>query len=87
MENYERPQADGGAHRDDPLFVTGLFFIASGSMLYFRLFGEIDEDREKYRAMRRLGVSRREVVAIVTKQVLVFFFAPITIGAVHWFRL
>lgn len=83
MENYEGRKQMTALTAMIALFVTGLFFIASGSMLYFRLFGEIDEDREKYRAMRRLGVSRREVVAIVTKQVLVFFFAPITIGAVH----
>jgi len=65
------------------LFVTALFFIAAGSMLYFRLFGDIQEDREKYRSMRKLGVSEQEIHRVVTSQVLVMFFAPITVGAVH----
>jgi putative ABC transport system permease protein len=83
FESYEARKQMTSLTAMIALFVTGLFFIASGSMLYFRLFGEIDEDREKYRAMRRLGVSRSEIVNIITRQVLVFFFAPITIGAVH----
>ncbi|MGE5580257.1 MAG: FtsX-like permease family protein [Bacillota bacterium] len=65
------------------MFVTVLFFIAAGSMLYFRLFGSIQEDREKYRSMRRLGLSTGEVNRIISTQVKVIFFAPIAIGSVH----
>jgi putative ABC transport system permease protein len=65
------------------LFVTVLFFIASGSMLYFRLFSEIEEDREKYGIMEKLGVSRHDIGTVVSRQLLVFFFAPIAVGSVH----
>lgn len=65
------------------MFVTVLFFIAAGSMLYFRLFGSIQEDREKYYAMRRLGISAEEINRIISAQVKVIFFAPIAIGSVH----
>ncbi|HHW25857.1 MAG TPA: ABC transporter permease [Firmicutes bacterium] len=83
LESYEAHKQMYALTAMIALFVTGLFFIASGSMLYFRLFGEIDEDREKYRAMRRLGLSKAEIANVVSRQVLVFFFAPITFGASH----
>lgn len=65
------------------LFVTVLFLIASGSMLYFRLFSEIEEDREKYGIMEKLGVSRHEIGTVISRQLLVFFFAPIVVGSFH----
>ncbi len=63
--------------------VASLFFISSGSMLYFRLFSQIQEDKEKYIAMRRLGVSKREINTLITRQVAVLFFAPIAVGVLH----
>lgn len=83
MENYEGRRQMTGLTAMIALFVTALFFIAAGSMLYFRLFGEIQEDREKYRSMRKLGVSEQEINRVVTAQVLVIFFTPIAVGSVH----
>ena len=92
VEEYA-PEAQAGVYQEMKqtvaltamiaLLMTGLFFIAAGSMLYFRLFGEAEEDREKYRAMRKLGVSSQEIARVVTAQVLVFFFAPIVVGSIH----
>lgn len=65
------------------MFVTVLFFIAAGSMLYFRLFGSIQEDREKYQSMRRLGISSEEINRVISAQVKVIFFAPIAVGSMH----
>ncbi len=83
VESYEGRKQMSALTAMIGLFVTVLFFIASGSMLYFRLFSEIEEDREKYGIMEQLGLSRRDVGTIVTRQLLVFFFAPIVVGSVH----
>ncbi|MGI6643403.1 MAG: FtsX-like permease family protein [Bacillota bacterium] len=65
------------------LFITALFFIASGSVLYFRVFSEADEDREKYAMMRKIGVTSREVKQVIIRQVAVLFFVPFLVGATH----
>ncbi len=65
------------------LFITALFFIASGSVLYFRVFSEVDEDREKYAIMRKVGVTSKEVRQVIVKQIAVMFFVPFLVGATH----
>jgi putative ABC transport system permease protein len=83
LDSYEVRKQTNSLTAMIALFIASLFFIASGSLLYFRLFNEIREDREKYRMMEKLGVSRQEIRRVVTRQLLVFFFAPTVMGSVH----
>lgn len=65
------------------IFVAFLFFLAAGSMLYFRFFLEIQEDQARYVALRRIGLSWREVRGIVTREMAVMFFTPWVIAFMH----
>jgi len=65
------------------MFVAFLFFLAAGSMLYFRFFLELQEDQAKYIALRRIGLSWREVRGIVTREMAVMFFTPWLVAFVH----
>jgi len=65
------------------LFVTVLFSLGIGSMLHFRFFTDLEEDRARFLSMRRLGVSWREIRTIVTRQAGVLFFTPFAVGIVH----
>jgi len=65
------------------VFVSFLFFIASGSMLYFKLFTEIQEDQTQFRALSRIGVSDSEIRKITTTQIGISFFVPVVVGMVH----
>lgn len=65
------------------LFVTALFSLGTGSMLHFRLFTDLEEDRARFMSMRRLGLSWLEIRSIVTRQAAVLFFAPFAVGIVH----
>ncbi|MBW7476629.1 ABC transporter permease [Paenibacillus oenotherae] len=67
------------------LFVSFLFFIASGSMLYFKLFTELKEDQAQFRALTRIGMAANEVRRIVVAQVGMIFFIPVIVGIVHTF--
>ncbi|WP_054950545.1 ABC transporter permease [Numidum massiliense] len=64
-------------------FVSVLFFIAAGSMLYFKLFTELQEDQAQFKALRRIGLTKREVRKIATTQVGLIFFLPFLVGVVH----
>src|SRR5690606_40899246 len=43
------------------LFISLVFFAATCSLLYFRLFTEIDEDRLYYTRLRQLGLTPGEL--------------------------
>ncbi|WP_068773855.1 ABC transporter permease [Paenibacillus sp. FJAT-26967] len=65
------------------IFISFLFFIASGSMIYFKLFTEIEEDQEQFRALNRIGMSDEEMKRTISKQVGIIFFLPMLVGILH----
>lgn len=65
------------------VFVSFLFFIASGSLLYFKLFTEIDVDKRQHTTLHDIGITRRERLRIVNQELGVIFFLPVAIGALH----
>lgn len=65
------------------LLVGTVFFIAAGSFLYFRLYSDLDYDRRQYIALTKLGVTRKEIAKIVTRQLGILFFLPIGVAMLH----
>ncbi|SCW70241.1 putative ABC transport system permease protein [Paenibacillus tianmuensis] len=65
------------------LFVSFLFFVASASMLYFKLFTELQDDDNQYRALMRIGMSVSEVRRIINVQIGLLFLLPVVVGAAH----
>lgn len=65
------------------VFVSLVFFVTSCSVLYFRLFTEIDEDRRHFRRLQHLGVSPSELRRFLLGQTQVLFFVPFLVGLVH----
>lgn len=64
-------------------FVSLVFFAASCSLLYFRLFTEIDEDRKYFRRLQQLGASVAELKRLARGQALVIFLVPFLAGVMH----
>lgn len=65
------------------LLVGTVFFIAAGSMLYFRLYADLDDDGRQYAAVSKLGLTEKELNRSVTVQLATLFFAPIAFAIVH----
>ncbi|MFC4597829.1 FtsX-like permease family protein [Cohnella hongkongensis] len=65
------------------LFIGAVFFVASGSFLYFRLYADLPDDRAKFKSIAKLGLTERELSGIVTKQLMLLFFVPIVVALVH----
>jgi len=65
------------------LFISVLFFVASGAILYFKMFTELGEDQRLYAALSKIGMSRREISRSVTTQIAVLFFVPCVVGIMH----
>lgn len=65
------------------LFIAILFFAASGSFLYFRLFTDLEEDQQRYRSLAKIGLSEEEMSQSVTIQLAILFFFPFALATVH----
>lgn len=66
-------------------FIAILFLIASGSILYFKLFGEIKQDAVEYEILRKIGSTKKEINKIATKQIGIIFFLPFIVASMHAF--
>lgn len=64
-------------------FIAILFFIATGSILYFKMFNEVQKDRQEFIALRKIGMSIEEVKKIVSTQCFIMFFLPFLIAFSH----
>ncbi|MEK5463768.1 ABC transporter permease [Paenibacillus sp. FSL R7-0210] len=64
-------------------FVGIVFFVSAGSFLYFRLYSDLDEDKQKFRAISKLGLSDKELRRILNRQLSLLFFAPIVVALIH----
>ncbi|WP_028545912.1 FtsX-like permease family protein [Paenibacillus taiwanensis] len=65
------------------LLVGAVFFIASGSFLYFRLYTDLEQDKERYKAIGKIGLKDKELSKIATTQLLLLFFIPIIVAIIH----
>ncbi|WP_019910243.1 FtsX-like permease family protein [Paenibacillus sp. HW567] len=64
-------------------FIGIVFFVSAGSFLYFRLYSDLDEDKQKFKAISKLGLSEKELGKILNRQIILLFFAPIVVALVH----
>ncbi|WP_312668348.1 ABC transporter permease [Tissierella praeacuta] len=64
-------------------FIAFLFFIASGSIIYFKLFNEVKQDKVEYDILRKIGATENEINKIITKQIGIIFFLPFVVSTTH----
>jgi putative ABC transport system permease protein len=64
-------------------FVSLVFLAACCSLLYFRLFTEIEDNRRYYLQLEKVGVSEKELKRLTGYQSLILFFTPFIVGLIH----
>ena len=65
------------------LFIGIVFFVSAGSFLYFRLFTDLSEDKAKFRAIAKIGLSVTEMKRVANRQTALLFFAPMIVALFH----
>jgi len=65
------------------IFISVLFFLAAGSILYFRMYQNIDKDLHHFHSLYRIGLTDKEMKKIITKRLSFLFFIPFFIAVVH----
>lgn len=66
-------------------FLGLLFFLATGSIIYFKQLMEANDDLRRYTTLRHIGVSKSEIRESVMKQLSVVFALPLIVGIMHSF--
>ncbi|MFT0803095.1 ABC transporter permease [Bacillus swezeyi] len=65
------------------LFIGVVFFVSAGSFLYFRLYADLDDDKQKFQSIAKMGLTDRELKKVLSRQIGLLFFAPILVALVH----
>ncbi|MBS4210104.1 ABC transporter permease [Bacillus sp. FJAT-50079] len=65
------------------LFIGAVFFVAAGSFLYFRLYADLDDEKQKFKAIGKLGITDKELSKVLTIQLGLLFFVPIIVAVIH----
>ncbi|MGG3640084.1 ABC transporter permease [Bacillus gobiensis] len=65
------------------LFIGVVFFVSAGSFLYFRLYSDLDDDKQKFKAIAKMGLTENELKKVLNRQTAILFFAPIAVALIH----
>ncbi|OAH52835.1 ABC transporter permease [Domibacillus aminovorans] len=64
-------------------FLGLVFLAATGSIIYFKVLTEAEEDKPQYNMLHKMGVSAKEMRKSIASQVFVIFFVPLVVGLLH----
>ncbi len=88
----ESPYLQGNSHRVHEVvslnsstflligFLVVLFFIATGSILYFNNISAIADSKADYDILMKMGYTNRKIKKIIRKQTITFFCIPFLFG-------
>ncbi len=65
------------------IFLGFIFLMATVLIIYYKQISEGYEDKERFEIMQKVGLSRQEVKTSIRSQILMVFFLPIAVAAVH----
>src|SRR5699024_8652072 len=65
------------------LFIGVVFFVSAGSFLYFRVYTDLEDDKQKFRAISKIGLTTKELRRVISRQTAILFFTPIIVAIVH----
>ena len=66
-------------------FTLGLTFIIGAALIiYYKQIAEGEQDKEAFRILQEVGLSKKEVSQTINSQIRLLFFMPIAVAVVHF---
>lgn len=65
------------------IFLGALFLMATVLIIYYKQISEGFDDRERFEIMQKVGMSKKEIRSTIRRQILMVFFLPLVIAAIH----
>lgn len=66
-------------------FIGLVFLTATGSIIYFKMSMEAQEDKDKFLTLRKIGVSKAEISKAISKELLILFGMPFALATLNSF--
>jgi putative ABC transport system permease protein len=64
-------------------FLGILFVVSTGSIMYYKQLTEAYEDKNRYSVLSKIGLTKKETLKIVSKQLGFIFVMPLLFGILH----
>lgn len=65
------------------IFFVALFLLTTVLIIYYKQVSEGYDDRDRFVILQKVGMSQKEVRRTIQKQVLIVFFLPLGMAALH----
>lgn len=65
------------------LYLGILFLMATILIIYYKQISEGYEDKERFRIMQNVGLTKKEVRKAIRSQILTMFFMPLILACIH----
>ena len=82
-ENSADFYATSGGFHFLGLFLGFLFNMATVLIIYYKQISEGYEDKARFEIMQKVGLPKKEIRCSVSMQILIVFFAPLAVAAIH----
>ncbi len=83
LDKQQQYYADFGSIFFIGIFLGAIFLMATVLIIYYKQVSEGYEDRDRYRILQQVGMSKAEVRKTINSQVLTVFFLPLIAAMVH----
>lgn len=65
------------------IFLGSLFIIATVLIIYYKQISEGYDDRERFKILQKVGMSKEEVGKTIKAQIMIVFFLPLVTAIIH----
>lgn len=66
-------------------FLFLVFVLAEASIIYIKIYNDATEDKGKYKILKDIGASKKDLGKAIRKEVTSFYVLPLSIGLLHSF--
>ena len=66
-------------------FLFLVFVLAEASIIYIKIYSDATEDKDKYKILKNIGASKKDLQKAIRKEVILFYVLPLSIGLIHSF--
>lgn len=64
-------------------FLFLVFIMAAASILYMKMYSDAMEDKDKYRILKDIGASSKDIINSIRKEISLVYLIPLALAAVH----
>ncbi|WDF03321.1 FtsX-like permease family protein [Shouchella hunanensis] len=83
VQDYRDSMESSGVLMFVGSFLGLVFLAAMGSIIYFKLMTEVEEDKKAFTILHKVGVSKKDMKRSIRHQVGMIFVAPLLLGLLH----